>query len=258
MQSSIDKIFESIFKVLIDFLSGTVSDPGMRWGLAIVLFTVLFNLIVFPLNWKALKSSKKMSAIQPELKKIQEKYKNDPQKLQMEQSKLMKENGVSMFGGCLPMLIQWPLFIALFNIFRRLASDGTLSNLKFTPLINDLSAQKNIPLTILTVLTMWLSTWLTQQGNKNLSPEAEAQAKSMNTMNYMMMMMMGWFTWSQPAALGLYWVTGNIFRSVQQALINKFDKSEVKVSAIEEAEAAAVEDMSYGQIKSKKNKVVRK
>ena len=60
-------------------------------------------------------SSKKMSMIQPELKKIQTRFKNDPAKLQEAQSKLMKDNNVSMFGGCLPMLIQWPLFIALFN-----------------------------------------------------------------------------------------------------------------------------------------------
>ncbi len=239
-------------------MGGFVSEPGMKWGLAIILFTILFNIIVFPLNWKAMKSSKKMTAIQPELKKLQERFKSDPQRLQVEQSRLMKENGVSMFGGCLPMLLQWPLFIALFNVFRELASDGTLSNLKFTPLINDLSLTKNIALTVLTVATMYLTTWLTQKGQeKTLSPEALAQQKQMNSMNYMMMVMMGWFTWSQPAALGLYWVTGNIFRAVQQLMMNKLDKSH-KLKLPEIITEEEIEARSYGQIKSKNNKVVRK
>jgi len=258
LQNSINGIFESIFNILINFMSGFVSDPGMKWGLAIILFTIAFNILVFPLNWKALKSSKKMSAIQPELKKIQERYKNDPQKLQFEQKRLMSENGVSMFGGCLPMLLQWPLFIALFNVFRQLASNGTLSNLKFTPLISDLSATGNIPLTVLTVATMYLTTWLTQKGQeKSMSPEALAQAKQMNTMNYMMMAMMGWFTWTQPAALGLYWVTGNIFRALQQWLMNKLDRDN-KLKMPEIITEEQIQSQSYGQTKAKKNKVVRK
>ncbi|MFB0957758.1 MAG: YidC/Oxa1 family membrane protein insertase [Clostridiaceae bacterium] len=252
MQQSINNVFRTVFDILNQFLGSYIADPGTRWGLSIVLFTVLFNIIVFPLNWKAMVSSKKMSMIQPELKKIQERFKNDPAKLQEAQSKLMKENNVSMWGGCLPMLIQWPLFIALFNVFNQLAKDGTIGGMGFLrPLINDLAANNNLPLTILTVLTMLLSTWITQKANeKNMSAEAKAQAKQMNTMNYVMALMIGWFTWSSPAALGLYWITGNIFRIFQQLIMNKVQGNEPN--------PVIVPDLPEPEKKRKRNKVIRK
>lgn len=252
MQDSINQVFRSVFDILNNFLSNYVGAEGTRWGISIVLFTIFFNIIVFPLNWKALKSSKKMSMIQPELKKIQERYKNDPAKLQEAQSRLMKENKVSMWGGCLPMLIQWPLFIALFNVFNSLARDGTIGGMKFLPpLINDLGGNNNIPLTILTVITMLASTWITQKANeRNMSPEAKAQAKQMNTMNYVMALMIGWFTWSSPAALGLYWITGNLFRIVQQLIMSRVEG--------ENPNPVIVPELPEEEKKRKRNKVIRK
>ncbi len=138
----------------------------------------------------------------------------------------MKDNNVSMWGGCLPMLIQWPLFIALFAVFNQLASDGTISGMGFLqPLINDLGGRNNIPLTVLTVITMLASAWVTQKSNEqNMSAEAKAQSKQMNNMNYIMSLMIGYFTWSSPAALGLYWITGNLFRIVQQLIMSSHEK----------------------------------
>ena len=241
-----------MFNILNGFLGNYIAEPGTRWGISIVLFTILFNVIVFPLNWKALRSSKKMSIIQPELKKIQERYKSDPAKLQEAQSKLMKDNNVSMWGGCLPMLIQWPLFIALFAVFNQLASDGTISGMGFLqPLINDLGGRNNIPLTVLTVITMLASAWVTQKSNEqNMSAEAKAQSKQMNNMNYIMSLMIGYFTWSSPAALGLYWITGNLFRIVQQLIMSSHEKknpSPLIVASVPEPE-----------VKRKRNKVIRK
>ena len=125
------------------------------------------------------------------------------------------------------MLIQWPLFIALFGLFRQLATEGSLNFSFAGPLVPNLGAVNNIPLTVLVVITMILSTRLTQKANeKNMDEKARQQAKSMNTMNYVMAAMIGWFTWSSPAALGLYWVTGNIFRIVQQLILNAVRKEE--------------------------------
>lgn len=206
-------------------MGGFVEDPGTRWGLAIIFFTVLFNLLVLPLNWKSLANSKKMSLIQPELKKLQEKYKNDPQTLAVEQQKLMKENNVSMMGGCLPMLIQWPLFIAMFAVFRELSAEGgVIVGKSFTPLIKDLSAPRNIPLTILVVIATVFQQWAMAQGYKNKSAEVRNQQSQMQSMNVVMALMMAWFTYTQPAALGLYWVSGTIFRAVQQLLMNRMEK----------------------------------
>lgn len=222
MQQSINTFFESIFGSLISFLNTYVSDPGTKWGLAIILFTFLFNLIVFPLNWKSMKNSKKMAEIQPLLKDIQEKYKDDPVKLQQEQQKIFKENNVNMLGGCLPMLIQWPLFIAMFAVFRNLSTgpDAVLKGLSFLPpLVRDLSAAGNIPLTVLTVITMLLTQYLTIKGQ---STAAQSQAQNL-TMTIVMSLMMAFFTYTQPAALGLYFVTGNIFRLIQQFIMNAVD-----------------------------------
>lgn len=225
MQQLINDVFKNIFDIMTGMLGRFVEDPGTRWGLAIILFTVLFNLLVLPLNWKSIVNSKKMSMIQPELKRLQEKYKNDPQTFAAEQQKLMKENNVSMLGGCLPMLIQWPLFIAMFAVFRELsAPGGVIVGKAFTPLIPDLAAPKNIPLTVLVVIATVFQQWAMAQGYKNKSPEVRAQQSQMQSMNVVMAVMMAWFTYSQPAALGLYWVAGTIFRAVQQLVMNKVEE----------------------------------
>ena len=90
---------------------------GLSYILAILIFTVIIRLLILPLNIKSTRSNARMQEIQPEMKKLQAKYKNDPQKLQLETSKLMKENNVSMFGGCLPTLLPLPILFALYRVF---------------------------------------------------------------------------------------------------------------------------------------------
>lgn len=90
-----------------------------NYGLAIILFTVIIKLILLPLNIKSQKSMKKQQKIQPVLAELQQKYANDQEKLQKEMMKLYKENNVSMTGGCLPMLIQFPILIGLYRVIQR-------------------------------------------------------------------------------------------------------------------------------------------
>lgn len=94
--------------------------------ITILLFTVAIRLLTVGTDISSRKSSAKMSAIQPDLQKLQKKYGNDPQKLNMEQKKLMSERGVSMFGGCLPLLITLPLFFIFINAFRAWSNEQTL------------------------------------------------------------------------------------------------------------------------------------
>ena len=89
-----------------------------NYGLAIIIFTIIVKLILLPLNVKSQKAMKKQQKIQPILAELQEKYKNDQQKLQTEMMKLYKENNVSMTGGCLPMLIQFPILIGLYRVIQ--------------------------------------------------------------------------------------------------------------------------------------------
>ena len=102
-----------IYTIMV-FLYGLIPN----YGIVIILFAVLIKAITYPLMAKQLRSTKKMQKIQPQLKKIQEKYKNDSPRLNREMMSLYKEKGVNPFGGCLPMLIQMPLLFSLFIVFR--------------------------------------------------------------------------------------------------------------------------------------------
>lgn len=220
--SQLNQLFIWIFEQLKSVVEIFVSDPGRQWGLTIVLFTVLFNILMLPVNLGQMKSMRKQQALQPELKKLQAKYKSDPQKMQEVQMKLYKDNGVSMFGGCLPLLVTYPIFIAMFGVFRQLAAEGRLTGMQFTALIPDLGANHNIILSALSVGTMLLSTYIMTLKTKGA--EVNPATASANKMQYAMSALFGWITYTSNSALGLYWITGNIFRIFQGLLLNQLDK----------------------------------
>ena len=128
MWSAIVNGMTAIFSALHSFIVSLgipENKEGLSYVLAIFIFTLIIRLLILPLNIKSTKSNAKMQEIQPELKKIQAKYANDPQKMQLETSKLMKENNVSMFGGCLPALLPLPILFALYYVFRNIQpTDG--------------------------------------------------------------------------------------------------------------------------------------
>ncbi|NLB20086.1 MAG: membrane protein insertase YidC [Clostridium sp.] len=219
--SQLNQLFIWIFEQLKSVVELGVSDPGTQWGLTIMVFTILFNVLMLPVNLTQMKSMRKQQALQPEVAKIQAKYKSDPQKLQEMQMKLYKENNVSMFGGCLPLLITYPIFIAMFSVFRQLAADGRLTGMSFTPLIPDLAANNNIILSALSVGTMLLSTYVMTLRTKGADNPAAASA---NKIQYGMAALFGWITYTSNSALGLYWITGNIFRIIQGVILNNVDK----------------------------------
>ena len=107
-------IFEYFHTVIVNM---GVSDVGLSYVLAIFIFTLVIRVLILPFNIKAAKSTRGMQKIQPQVKKLQEKYKNDPQKMNAEVMKLYKENNVSMVGGCLPTLLPLPILMALYWVF---------------------------------------------------------------------------------------------------------------------------------------------
>ena len=127
------KMFDALHSLIVS-LGVSENAEGVSYVLAIVLFTAIIRLLILPLNIKATKSNAKMQEIQPEMQKLQKKYANDPQKLQLETSKLMKENNVSMFGGCLPSLLPLPILFALYGVFRNIqATPGADTSFLFIP-----------------------------------------------------------------------------------------------------------------------------
>lgn len=215
-------------------------------GLCIILLTIVIYIIMYPLNSKQQKSSRLMSRINPEIQEIQKKYKG--KKDQASQMKMNEETqavyakyGISPFGGCLPLLITMPILYCLYrvmydiktyipslsepgaNIF--LGLDVEMSPIAF---FND---KANHPygwvafiVPVLAVLFQFINSKLIQSST-NTNNNADSMAQSMKMMNYFMPFMSGFFCLSLNMGIGLYWITGSLFRIVQAILVNrKMDK----------------------------------
>ena len=104
---------------ILAWINGLVGN----YGIAIILFTILIRLICLPFDYKSRKGMRKMQVLQPKINELQKKYQNDPAKLQQKQAELMRKEGYSMFSSCLPMLLTWPLMIAMFAAMRAIANE---------------------------------------------------------------------------------------------------------------------------------------
>ena len=191
--------------------------PGFfGWGWAIVLLTVLINLIILPLRIKTMQSGLKMQRIQPQMDAIKAKYKNlkvtDPKRNDMnaEIMQLQKDNGVNMFGGCIPTLIQMPLLFAFFGMLPKVV-ELRQAHWFWLP---DLSAAD--PWHILPII-MIISQFLVQFYTP--SPGVDPQQQKM--MAFMMPAFSGYMTWNYASGLALYWSVGNLISIATQQVMNR-------------------------------------
>lgn len=207
-------IWESIVKLFSQFILYLSHLLGNNYALGIIAFTIITRIILLPLMQYQTKISRKTAELQPEMKKLRQKYSaRDRQtqlQLQDEISKLNKENGVNQWAGCLPALLQLPIMIALYQ------SIGTTQEL-FTGHFLWAELGKTDPYYILPILSAfftWLNSYLMLQG----------QTKDMQQMKFMQLYflpgMIFMFGISLNAALSLYWVTGSIFAVLQTLLLN--------------------------------------
>jgi YidC/Oxa1 family membrane protein insertase len=186
------------------------------WGWAIVLFTVLINLVLLPLRIKGMKSMLAMQRIQPGIDAIKAKYKNpkatDPKMAEMnaEVMAYQKEHGVSMFGGCVPSLIQLPLLFAFFTMMTRVVE---LRQAHFYWLPDLSAADPYHILPIAMVVTSFLVQFYTP------APGVDPQQQKM--MAFMMPAFSGWMTWNYASGLALYWNVGNLIMLLQQAVMTQ-------------------------------------
>jgi len=192
----------------------------LPYGMVLVLFGILVRLILWPLNQKAMRSTMAMQAIQPELKAIQDKYKEDPAKLQQEMFKLYKEHGVNPLGGCWPMLLPMPVLLALFFVFQNTIELRGQSFLW----LPDLSRPD--PFYIIPVI-MGLSMFvLTKMGQRGIPPNPQ-----MKMMMYVMPIMMTVLFLNFASGLNLYYAVSNIASIPQQWLISQ---ERMKLNALRE------------------------
>jgi YidC/Oxa1 family membrane protein insertase len=202
---------------LLKFLYGFIGN----YGLAIILVTVLQKVAFYPLSQKSLKSMQAMQMIQPKVQALQERYKNNPQKKQEETMALYRKHGVNPMGGCLPMVVQIPIFIALYNALsnsvemwqahflwiRDLTQPDSLFRLQLWG--GDYYNVGNI-----LGLLMGVSMWVQQK----MSPPA-GDPRQAQMMLWMMPILFTWMFWSFPSGLVLYWLVNNVLQIGQQWLI---------------------------------------
>ncbi|OOM71822.1 membrane protein insertase MisCA precursor [Clostridium puniceum] len=211
-QSIVDflgSIFHYIYKYIVNI---GISDVGLAYVLAIFTFTVIIRVLILPFNIKAAKSTQGMQKIQPEVKKLQEKYKDDKEKLGAETMKLYKENNVNPAGGCLPSLLPLPILMALYWVFMGIQDVNGASFLWIQDLF---SPDKYYILPILAALSTYLPSYLMTK-----STPAQPGGMNMGTMNLMMAGMMGFMSLNFKAILVLYWIIGNLIQTIQTYFLN--------------------------------------
>ena len=308
----------SIFDIFIyrplGFLIQMIYNLVENYGLAIILFTIVVKLVLMPLQVKSQRAMRRQQKIQPIIMDLQKKYANDQQRLSQEMMKVYRENNVSMTGGCLPLLIQFPILIGLYRVIQRpltyirgvnFADSAVVENVKlitsqlkdkignvsvetiektrqidlskwaedmgvadklgwdinfnflgldlskapkaslnswFTGDFSDWSIALLILIPALAMLLTWLSSKYSQHLNGTAAKKTNSRsnqdnpAQSMSkTMNMIMPIMTGFFTFTLPSGIGIYWIISSVMQIVQQFIITKyFDRKEddfvVKVS----------------------------
>lgn len=200
----------NIVQQVITILYNLTSSLGMpSYGLAIVLMTIIVKLILYPLSKKQIESTKAMMELQPKMKAIQEKYKDDKQRLNMELANLYKSEGVNPLAGCLPLLIQMPIMIGIFYGIRDFQYAGSAA---FLWMENISNPDPTYILPVLSALTTFISSKQTMPDTGN--PQNKI-------MLYFMPLFIGYISLSFPAGLVLYWVVMNIMQIAQQTMMNK-------------------------------------
>jgi YidC/Oxa1 family membrane protein insertase len=219
-----------------------------NWGLAIVLLTIVVKSLTIPFTTKSMRSMKAMAVLAPEMKALQEKYKDDKQRLQMETMALYKQHGANPLTGCLPLLLQMPIWLAL---YRMLSSTGELYNQPFIPgWIDDLTnSDPYHVLPIVLMVTMFLQARLTPMGPAT-DPTQKMQQRMMQ---YGMPLMFGVMSFFFPAGLTLYIFTNTILSALHSIYMNKFDKKSLAIAAKIKAkqEETAAKEKAAAEAKAK-------
>ena len=256
------------FTALVNGLGWILSffyDIIPTYGIAIILLTLLVSFLLFPLTLKQTRSMKAMQEIQPEVKRIQKEYKDNREEMQKQVMALYQERGVNPAAGCLPLLLQMPIWFALFQVLRVApemvdgVATGNLtgtaisetSNLGQALLADNIDFMgmhlletpgqafagsglpDAVPYIILVLIVIVAGYYQTRQTTKRAaaSGQMQTQPAGMQTAMKIMPIMFGVFSWNFPAGLVLYFATSNLFRIGQQAVIFGLDDKHAAAKA---------------------------
>ncbi|MFB3043891.1 MAG: YidC/Oxa1 family membrane protein insertase [Acidimicrobiia bacterium] len=241
------QVFNALIRALgsiLNFYFDLLTPPfsaGWGFGLAIILLTITINVIVFPLTLKQTRATRAFTEIQPKIKKIQAEYKDDPQEMQRRLMATQKEAGATPGGCLLPLLVQMPIWFALFRLLRApeeyidpdaalaisLADGGgtflgmMLGESPSMAMANGLLyALPYLAMIAFMVATQYVQQWHSTYGQDR--PDQKGAGAQQAIMK-IMPLFIGFISWNFPAGLVLYWTTSNLFRLGQQVLIFRID-----------------------------------
>jgi YidC/Oxa1 family membrane protein insertase len=196
-------------------------NVGLSWGMSIIALTIVTRALLIPLTYKSLKGMRALQALQPQLKEIKEKYKNDQKRMQQEMMRFYQENKVNPFASCIPLIAQLPVFITLFYVLKNeLPEDigceaghcGSEASFLF---IHDLTAKAHGP-ELIALLILYIGTQLISGMVMAVTAD-----KSQRTMMMVLPFIFVPFVISFPAGLVLYWITTNFWTIGQQYTIQR-------------------------------------
>ena len=232
----------NILQPLIDVANAVLKffhdNVGLSWGLSIVAITVCTRAILIPLTYKQLKGMRALQALQPQMKEIQEKYKNDKQRMQQEMMRFYKENKVNPFASCIPLIAQLPVFITLFYTLRHELPDDICSGLGLPNgcetaghasflFVNDLTATAHGG-ELIALLVLYVGTQLASGFFMSVTAD-----KSQRMMMFILPLVFVPFVLNFPAGLIVYWITTNLWTIGQGITINKLIPAPVVASKAE-------------------------
>jgi YidC/Oxa1 family membrane protein insertase len=222
-------IFKPITQLVLIALSGLIGLTGSA-GWSIILFTILLYSVFFPLKWHSAKSFKAAQKNAPRMKEIQEEMKrlkpDDPRLRELQLEQIRSMNPGNMLGGCLPMFLQIPFFIALYSAIT-ISLDFRQASFLWLP---DLSSRDPYHLLEFAQTGSMIISMIFAPATPAMTDEQRMQQKMMT---YMMPAMMLWVLWGAPSGLLLYWFFGNLVTIGQQAIINYFHKKNEEPAAVE-------------------------
>lgn len=249
-------LFDGLQRILGETLAFFFGINGGSFGLAIVMLTIAINIVLFPLTLRQTRATRAFQEIQPEIKRIQKEYKEDSQKMQQELMRVQKEAGATPGGCLLPLIVQAPIWFALFRVLQDISafSNGEsvvppipeASTLYDALQIHDInflgmdlgstmstgilaglpSALPYVLMLVLMVASQYFQQWHAQRGNTaraDLTPQQRQQQQTQQVITRVMPLFIGFISWNFPAGLVVYWTTSNVFRLGQQFAIFAID-----------------------------------
>jgi YidC/Oxa1 family membrane protein insertase len=215
----------NILQPLIDIANSVLQffhdNVGLSWGLSIIALTFATRAVLIPLTYKQLKGMRALQALQPELKKLQEKYKNDRQRMQQEMMRFYQENKVNPFASCIPLIAQLPVFITLFYVLRHeLPSDigceaGHCGNQASFGFIPDLTAKATGGV-LITLLILYIATMLGSSLVMMVTSDTQQRAMMFILPLIFVPIIIGF-----PAGLIVYWIATNVWTIGQAYVVQR-------------------------------------